>query len=170
MGVIRTRIVWIAALLLAAPCAISQATRDDSAIKARIALAVARFAVTDDAEGLRPMRLCLAVVGQPPGALLNLSREKVGPKVVEIQVGPPFQGCDVLYVHASFAQWRRVLAEQHRPVLTVGDVPGFLAAGGMVELVVENDAVRFDVSLAALRGQRIRLPAQVLKLARQVRE
>jgi hypothetical protein len=170
MRVIRSRIVCIAAMLLATPCATSQVVRDDSAIKARVALAVARFAERGVAEEPKPMRLCLAVVGKVPKALLDLASERIGASVVDVQVGPPFQSCDVLYVHPSFGQWRRLLAEQDRPVLTVGDVPGFLAAGGMVELVVEDDSVRFDVSLVALRGQRIRLPAQVLRLARQVRE
>jgi hypothetical protein len=49
-------------------------------------------------------------------------------------------------------------------------MPGFLAAGGMVELVIDSDAVRFDVNLRALREQHIRLPAKVLSLARQVQE
>ena len=73
-------------------------------------------------------------------------------------------------MHSSYADWRRLLLEPRAPALTVGDVPGFLAAGGMIELLIDNDSVRFDVNLVALRGQHIRLPAQVLKLARQVRE
>jgi hypothetical protein len=170
MSAVSPRMALIAALLLAAPCAMSQVGRDDSLVKARVALAVARFAERDTAEILKPLRLCLAVVGQPPQALLGLAQEKVGVSAVEVQVGPPFHGCDVLYVHPSFGQWRRLLAEQDRPVLTVGDVPGFLVAGGMVELVIEGDSVRFDVNLIVLRAHRIRLPAQVLKLARQVRE
>ena len=54
--------------------------------------------------------------------------------------------------------------------LTIGDVAGFLVAGGMIELVIENDAMRFDVNLEAVRQRRIRLPGQVLKLARRVQE
>jgi hypothetical protein len=170
MSAVILRMVLIAALLLAAPCAMSQGGRDDSLVKARVALAVARFAERDTAEAPRPLRLCLAVVGQPPKALLSLAQEKIGASAVDVKAGPPFKHCDVLYFHSSFGEWRRVLAELNRPVLTVGDVPGFLTGGGMVELVIEDDAVRFDVSLVALRTQRIRLPSQVLKLARQVRE
>jgi hypothetical protein len=164
--------IVIAALLFSAPCVFPDSASDDSAIKARVALAVARFAeMPEDPErGARPLRLCVAVRGKPPRALLDLAQEKVGTKEVEVQVGPPFTACDVLYVHSSFADWRRLLGEPRPPTLTVGDVPGFLAAGGMIELLIENDSVRFDVNLVALRRQHIRLPAQVLKLARQVRE
>jgi hypothetical protein len=159
----------IVATALAAAPAIAQAP-DDAQIKARVALAIARFAETPDRSTSGPLRLCLAVRGAPPKALLALAGEKVGAHGIEVRVGPPFQACDVLYLHESFAEWRRLLNEPRPSALTVGDVPGFLAAGGMVELVIDSDAVRFDVNLRALREQGIRLPAPVLKLARQVRE
>lgn len=160
---------WIAALLLAAPCAFTGEASGDS-IKARVALAVARFAEIPVEAPSGPLHLCVAARGQPPKALLDLSREKIGAQGIEVLAGPPFVACDVIYVHSSFTEWRALLVAPRAPALTVGDVPGFLAAGGMVELVIESDSVRFDVNLAALRGQHIRLPAQVLKLARQVKE
>ena len=159
----------IVATAVATASAIAQAP-DDAQIKARVALAIARFAETPERSTAGPLRLCLAVRDTPPKALLALSGERVGAHAVEVRVGPPFAQCDVLYVHESFVEWRRLLNEPRSPALTVGDVPGFLAAGGMVELVIDSDAVRFDVNLRALREQGIRLPAPVLKLARQVRE
>jgi hypothetical protein len=36
--------------------------------------------------------------------------------------------------------------------------------------VAVNDAIRFDVNLAALRAARLTLSSQVLRLARRVRE
>jgi hypothetical protein len=161
--------LWCAALLLVAAQGYAQ-TPDDTAIKARVALAIARFAEMPAERAPGPLQLCVAVSGAPPKAILNLAREKVGARAVELQTGPPFNGCDVLYFHASFLKWRELLNEARAPALTVGDMPGFLAAGGMVEFVIESDAVRFDVNLRVLREQRIRLPAQVLTLARQVRE
>ncbi|MEO8313464.1 MAG: YfiR family protein [Pseudomonadota bacterium] len=163
---------WFAALLFSAPCVFSQGAQDESAIKARVALAIARFAempVSAEREP-GPLHLCVAVRGKPPVALLNLAREKVGAHGVEVQIGPPFTDCDVLYIHSSFTDWRTLLVETRAPALTVGDVPGFISAGGMVELLIDNDSVRFDVNLVAVRAAHIRLPAQVLKLARIVRE
>jgi hypothetical protein len=163
---------WIAAVLLGASCAFAQGASNGAAIKARVALEVSRFAEMPAEPARVPgaLRLCVAVRGKPPGALLDLAHEKVRAQAVEVQIGPPFTACDVIYMHSSFADWRRLLAEPRAPALTVGDVPGFLAAGGMIELLIDNDSVRFDVNLTALRAQHIRLPAQVLKLARQVKE
>jgi hypothetical protein len=161
--------LWCAALLLGA-AAVQAQTPDDTAIKARVALAIARFAEMPAGRAPGPLQLCVAVTGKPPKAILDLAREKVGARAVELHTGPPFTACDVLYFHASFGNWRELLDEARTPALTVGDMPGFLAAGGMVEFVIESDAVRFDVNLRMLRAQRIRLPAQVLSLARQVQE
>lgn len=161
--------VWMAALVLAATPAFAQAP-GDAGIKARVALAIARFAQMPDQRGSTPLQLCVAVHGTPPKALLELSGEKVGAHGVEVRIGPTLGKCDVLYLHESVVEWRQMLDEAPSAALTVGDMAGFLAAGGMVELVIDSDAVRFDVNLAALKRQRIRLPAQVLKLARRVRE
>lgn len=162
----------MAALLFIAPCAWPQGVASDSAVKARVALAVARFAEmpANAQRATGPLRLCLAVRGKPPRPFLELAQEKVGAHSVDVQVGPPFGTCDVVYVDSSYGEWRSLLVELRVPALTVGDVPGFLAAGGMIELLIDNDSVRFDVNLVAVREARIRLPAQVLKLARRVRE
>jgi hypothetical protein len=161
--------VLIVAVLVSAPRLHAQGAADGAAVKARVALAVARFAEFPAEREPGALRLCLAVRGKAPGVLMDLAREKVGTHAVEVTVGPPFTACDVIYMHSNFVEWRQLLAGQHQPALTVGDVPGFLAAGGMIELLIDNDTVRFDVNLSALRGKNIRLPSQVLKLARQVR-
>ena len=85
-------------------------------------------------------------------------------------VVPPAQDCDVLFVSDGVPDWRAQVQDAGGHALTIGDVAGFLVAGGMIELVIENDAMRFDVNLEAVRQRRIRLPGQVLKLARRVQE
>lgn len=161
---------FIAAVIAVLAAGVAVADTDGAQVKARVALAIARFAEMPGRDASSPLRLCLAVRGQAPRPLLALAGEKVGAHAVEVRLGPPFEACDVIYLHVSFAPWRQLLEEARPAALTVGEVPGFLAAGGMVELVIDNDAVRFDVNMRALRSRNIRLPAQVLKLARRVQE
>ena len=143
----------------------------DAVVKARVALAVARFAELPGAgNSAGSLRLCLFWNEAIPQAFRDLTQHKVGTRQLEIIANAPFGACDVIYVHESVENWRRLLAEPRPAALTIGDPGGFLAGGGMIELVIENDAVRFDVNLKALRKQGIRLPAQVLKLARRVQE
>jgi hypothetical protein len=54
------------------------------------------------------------------------------------------------------------------PVLTIGESEGFVEEGGMIQLVVDDGRVRFDINAAAAERQGLRLSSQLLKLARRV--
>jgi len=54
------------------------------------------------------------------------------------------------------------------PVLTVGETEGFAEAGGMIQLVVDEGRVRFDINAAAAEQEGLKLSSQLLKLARRV--
>jgi hypothetical protein len=53
-------------------------------------------------------------------------------------------------------------------VLTLGDLPGFVDAGGMIGLRVEASRVRFDVNLSTAQAAGLVLNSQMLKLAGKV--
>ncbi|WP_181168186.1 YfiR family protein [Cognatiluteimonas lumbrici] len=52
------------------------------------------------------------------------------------------------------------------PVLTVSDVPGFAAAGGMLGLVRSGRNLAIEANPAAIRDSEMQVSAKVLKLAR----
>ena len=63
-------------------------------------------------------------------------------------------------------QWAELLgALAGKPVLTIADAPGFCAAGGLLDMFVAENHIRFDAnpSAAALAGLRLR--SELLKLA-----
>jgi hypothetical protein len=60
-------------------------------------------------------------------------------------------------------------AVQDLPVLTVSDAPEFIARGGMLGLVVEENKVRFEANLEAVQRAKLKLSSQLLKLARVVK-
>jgi hypothetical protein len=55
-----------------------------------------------------------------------------------------------------------------RSVLTVGDSQGFVDAGGMIELLVEDERMRFEVNLHAANEARLKISAKLLSLAKAV--
>lgn len=57
-------------------------------------------------------------------------------------------------------------ALQGAPVLTVSDVPGFAAGGGMLGLVRSGRTLAIEANPEAIRGSGISVSAKVLKLAR----
>jgi hypothetical protein len=52
--------------------------------------------------------------------------------------------------------------------LTVGDGPDFLTSGGMIQLLVDDNRMRFDINLAATSRANIKLSSKLLALARHV--
>jgi hypothetical protein len=160
----------VVGLLLAPPALLSQGAADIQ-LKARLAMAVARFAERTDAPASNVLRFCVAAKGNAvPKAFAELGGQRLGNRTVEIVSTPPANDCDILYVMEGVPDWQARMTAAGARALTIGDVAGFIVGGGMVELVIENDALRFDVNLEAARERHIRMPGQVLKLARRVRE
>jgi len=151
---------------------------NDAAAKARFAVTLMRFVQWPvSAAGVdgAPLRLCVL---QDSAALANAFLAHDGASVggrrmvVVTRPAPGASGCDALFVDASGAAAAAPLLADAmaRPVLTLGAIDGFLAAGGMVEVVRVDDTLRFDVDLRQLRRAGLGLSSQVLKLARRVRE
>jgi bifunctional DNA-binding transcriptional regulator/antitoxin component of YhaV-PrlF toxin-antitoxin module len=55
-----------------------------------------------------------------------------------------------------------------RGVLTVADTQGFLDAGGIINFVIEDNKVRFNINLTASEKARLKIRSQLLRLAKRV--
>jgi hypothetical protein len=53
-------------------------------------------------------------------------------------------------------------------VLTVSDVPGFCARGGMIEFLLADDRVRFDINLVSAEQSGLTLNSKLLALAKSI--
>jgi hypothetical protein len=75
--------------------------------------------------------------------------------------------CHVLFVCPSEKPfWSRILPPlQKEGMLLVGDTPGFLEAGGIINLVIEDNKVRFEVNLAAAARGKLQIRSSLLRLA-----
>jgi hypothetical protein len=76
----------------------------------------------------------------------------------------------ILFVAGSEASRIPEVLEALRglPVLTVADVPGFTAMGGMVDFVQENEKVRFEINPSSAERSQLKISARVLALAKIV--
>ena len=82
------------------------------------------------------------------------------------------QRCHILFVGRTEAARVGVMlaATSDRPVLTVGETPGFLEKGGAVLFDVENHRVRFDINPGAATRVGLTVSSKLLRVARHVRE
>lgn len=119
------------------------------------------------------VRLC--VLGNHPLAsdLQQLIAGKtIGTRAVEVQRVSPLQirGCHVLFV-GTLESWRlQQVLESARGanVLTVGDIPGFIEQGGVIDFILDQNRIRFEVNLKAAQDAGLKLSSKLLSLAKAV--
>jgi hypothetical protein len=118
--------------------------------------------------------IVLGVLGQDPfGAILD---QTVGQKTINgrpvvvrrFASVPQARECHIVFVGASEkARSAEILPRlANSGILTVGERRGFLQAGGMVEFVVEDNNVHFEINPEAVRRAGIHISANLLKLSR----
>ncbi len=78
--------------------------------------------------------------------------------------------CQVLFVSSSHRkQLPRILEEAGRTaVLTVGETDSFAERGGMIQFLLEDNKVRFEVNVEAADKAGLKISSKVLTLARRV--
>jgi hypothetical protein len=79
--------------------------------------------------------------------------------------------CHVLFISSSQAkQWSQFLPViQKLPILTVSDAPRFAQRNGMIELLLSENRIRFEVNLEAADKAGLSLSSELLKVAIRVR-
>ncbi len=123
-----------------------------------------------------PFSIC--VLGKDPfGPILDtiLSGEAVeGKGFVAKRISRPqdAESCRILFVSGSEeSHLKDVLAELHKmSVLTVSDIPRFSQRGGMIQFLIEEGKVRFEVNLTNATDAGLTLSSDLLKVAVAVRK
>jgi len=118
----------------------------------------------------------IGVVGDDPfGSVLEeiVTGEYVGKHPFAIRRyrrASEIDGCHVLFISSS--ETRRVggiLARlRGRPVLTVGDMPGFVEVGGMIGFTTEREQLQLQVNPAAVQAAELNVSSKLLEVARVV--
>jgi hypothetical protein len=72
--------------------------------------------------------------------------------------------CNILFI--SRAALGRTGIPVQPGLLTVGETPGFLASGGIVNFYLEENRVHFEIRPALARATGLRVSSQLLKLGR----
>lgn len=84
--------------------------------------------------------------------------------------GENLRGASILFISASEKKRLSQLLASLRgsSVLTVADMDGFLDAGGMIQLLSENDRVRFAINVDETTRARLKVSSKLLSLAHVV--
>jgi uncharacterized protein DUF4154 len=82
---------------------------------------------------------------------------------------PRSQPCQVLFFSPEEQDNRFLLRDAGPGVLTVGENDDFLKDGGMIQFVIADRHVRFDINEKVAEEAKLKLSSQLLKVARSVR-
>lgn len=161
--------------LLPARPAPAQNSRREYAIKAGLVYNFLKF-VDWPAQALSGNTLVMGVYGSNPfgPSLSSLNGKTVKGRTIAVRVvNSPAEAedCHVLFIPAEQAGRRSQILEAVRgsSVLTIGESRGFAREGGMINFVVKDDRVGFEVNLEAAERARLSISSQMLKYATIVR-
>lgn len=101
---------------------------------------------------------------------VSLHGRRVDVRWVRRETEEELRACHVLFVSRSeLKQYGRVLnLVRGTSVLTVGETPDFLANGGIITFSLQQNALQFDVNLAAANEAHLKISSRMLLLAQHV--
>jgi hypothetical protein len=156
----------------------AQSQPTEYAVKAAYLFNFMRFTQWPSSPALAdgPLRIC--VLGQDPfGPVLDttVAGEAIeGRNVIALRISEPKEApnCHILFISSSEEEHLQqiLLSIENLPVLTVSDTPHFVEQGGMIQFVLQQGKVRFEVNLAVCISAGLTLSSDLLKLATRVRK
>ncbi len=131
----------------------------------------------DDAFANARAPLTICVVGDNPFAgdiEQSLRGRSVGGHPLELrQLGPHTDphACQMIFVRASETKSaaRILAATRGSSMLTVGEATGFAQRGGIINLMREENNLRFEVNIDEAAHTRLKISSKLLSLAKIVR-
>jgi hypothetical protein len=121
-----------------------------------------------------PLKLCVLRENPFGSDLEQIVEGKViaghAVRIVTVQNGDQVRGCHILFVSRSQSKQSNQILGVLGPVsvLTVGESKGFVQQGGMINFVVEDDRVQFEVNQKAAEQVRLKISFRLLSLAKLV--
>jgi hypothetical protein len=181
------RFVPLAALLLLTAIAlilapVSAAAEDPlRALKAAFIYKFTSFVDWPAAQAGAPFVICVVADPAMQAALAELTKpaRRVGERLIRVRglAGVDgMDGCQILFIGAAAAGRLGAIARRSagKPVLLVGDTPGFAGKGVAIELFDQSDIfrkkvrLRFRIDPKALKGRGLTVSAQLYDVAEVV--
>jgi hypothetical protein len=176
------RVLWVSLMFaaLAFPCSAQIADSGDSSeylIKAGFIFNFAnlmQWPVNTFSNPDSP--IVIGIVGtDTSGGILDevLAGKKVNGRsfaVKHLKRGMDLKGCNIVFVSASeTAHLDEILhLLKNMPILTIGETPSFAQRGGIINFIVVDDKIRFEVNVDAAKQADISISSRLLALAKIV--
>ena len=93
-------------------------------------------------------------------------------RVRRLHVGDDIRSCKIVYLGSTDPARLDSLLKSARTtaVLTIGDAPGFTRRGGIINFILQDNRVRFEINPDAAERAGLRISSKLLQLATIVRD
>ena len=121
-------------------------------------------------------RFCVLDDDSFEAALNQIVKDKTvaGRSIQIVHVHSPEQSrnCHILFVNSSHRNdWQQLIKTLHdTSVLTVGEAKGFVEQGGMIDFILQDNHVHFEVNHRAAADAGLHISARLLSVAKRVVE
>jgi hypothetical protein len=154
----------------------AQVVAGEYQIKAAFLQNLAKFVVWPSLQpgGMSP--LVIGIVGDDPfgpmfGSMIAGATNEGHPlQLIHLRWNDHLGDCHILFISASEIQHLPQILEGAPHALTVGDFDSFSRRGGIIELRMIGNRVRFDVNSAAAHRAGLRISSKLLCLAMHVHD
>ena len=122
-----------------------------------------------------PIKIC--VLGKDPfgDALNRLKNKNVGSRkliIERLRRGDALDKCQILFISDSEKNSVPEILRgvKKLPVLTVGDMKGFVQSGGIINFISKENQVSFEINVDSAERSKLRVSSQLLQVANIFRE
>jgi len=122
--------------------------------------------------------IVIGILGEDPfGTILDrvLEGKKVNGRaflVKRLKSVLDLKECHIVFVSSS--EMTHLVEAIHSvkgmPILTIGEIPGFAKRGGIINLILEDNKVHFEVNVEAAKEADLNISSRLLALARIIQE
>lgn len=120
--------------------------------------------------------IVIGILGTDPfGAIIDrvIENKKLAGRtlvVKRLKRGAAVKDCNILFVSSSEAAHLDEVIQSTKgmPILTIGETPGFAVRGGIINLTLEGNRVRFEVNIEAAKQANLNISSRLLALAKIV--
>jgi hypothetical protein len=93
-------------------------------------------------------------------------------EISEISGNQPLDQFQAVFISSTEKKGLQAILDRLKPfpVLTIGDSPGYMKAGVMINLIQRDDKLGFEINMKTAKAAGLKISSQLLKLASAIQE
>jgi hypothetical protein len=78
-----------------------------------------------------------------------------------------YQDCHILFISSSEDRYLKFIFDKlkNRPVLSIGEMDGFLENGGIINFMMQENKVRFQINIDAARDAGLKISSRLIRVS-----